>query len=328
MPLRPRKRLGQHFLHDPAVIAKLVSHIDPAADDCMVEIGGGRGALTRPLLEKVRRLHVIEVDTRLAEKLETTVERPERLTMHRDDALQFDFSSLVSEPGTLRVVGNLPYNISTPLLFHLLNHRAAIRDMHLMLQREVAERVAAAPGSKIYGRLTVMLAPWIQVRTCFHVGPGAFSPPPRVRSTVVQLVPRPRPLFDMARPQRSATLVARASPCAARPWQVCGRGLTRREMPLPGCRPLDAAGAVATRGVPSGWSGAWGRAPDRAGAERRGSMIPATRIVDRRAQACTGPGARGWRIWRYSGLREEFRALLEAIAFDPSVVGSGWPETW
>ena len=239
MPLRPRKRLGQHFLHDPAVIAKLVSHIDPAADDCMVEIGGGRGALTRPLLEKVRHLHVIEVDTRLAEKLETTVERPERLTMHRDDALQFDFSALASEPGTLRVVGNLPYNISTPLLFHLLNHRAAIRDMHLMLQREVAERVAAAPGSKIYGRLTVMLAPWIQVRTCFHVGPGAFSPPPRVRSTVLQLVPRPRPLFDMQDPQRFARLVARVFSMrrktmarSLRPW------LTRREIATAGVDPL------------------------------------------------------------------------------------------
>ena len=240
MPLRPRKRLGQHFLHDPAVIAKLVAAIDPAADDCMVEIGGGRGALTRPLLETVKRLHVIELDTRLAERLESAAEHPERLILHRDDALEFDFSSLAAGPGTLRVVGNLPYNISTPLLFHLLAHRAAIGDMHLMLQREVAERVAAAPGSKIYGRLTVMLAPWMEVRTCFHVGPGAFTPPPRVRSTVVRMVPRRTPLFDMQDPQRFAGLVARVFSMrrktlarSLRPW------LTRRQIAAAGVDPLE-----------------------------------------------------------------------------------------
>ena len=240
MPLRPRKRLGQHFLHDPAIIAKLIAAIDPASDDCMVEIGGGRGALTRPLLEAVKRLHVIELDTRLAEKLESTVARPERMVLHRDNALQFDFSSLAAKPETLRVVGNLPYNISTPLLFHLLNHRAAIKDMHLMLQREVAERVAATPGNKIYGRLTVMLAPWMQVQTCFHVGPGAFAPPPRVRSTVVRLVPRRAPLFPMEDPQRFAKLVARVFSMrrktmarSLRPW------LTRRQIAAAGVDPLE-----------------------------------------------------------------------------------------
>ena len=206
----PRKRLGQHFLHDPAVIGKLVSTIDPRPRDCMVEIGGGRGALTRPLLETLKRLHVIEVDTRLADRLESTMPNPERLILHRADALEFDFTALARRPGTLRVVGNLPYNISTPLLFHLLTHRAAIRDMHLMLQREVAERLAADPGNRIYGRLTVMLAPWIEVRTCFGVGPGAFAPPPKVRSTVVRLIPRPEPLFHMQDPKRYAALVARA----------------------------------------------------------------------------------------------------------------------
>ena len=240
MPLRPRKRLGQHFLHDPAVIGKLVATIDPAADDCMVEIGGGRGALTRPLLEAVKRLHVVELDTRLAEKLQSTVARPERLILHRADALQFDFSSLVAKQGTLRVVGNLPYNISTPLLFHLLNHRAAIKDMHLMLQREVAERVAAVPGNKIYGRLTVMLAPWMQVQTCFHVGPGAFAPPPKVRSTVLQMVPRRAPLFPMEDPQRFAKLVARVFSMrrktlarSLRPW------LTRRQIAGAGVDPME-----------------------------------------------------------------------------------------
>lgn len=239
MPLRPRKRLGQHFLHDPAVIAKLVATIAPGADDCMVEVGGGRGALTRPLLETVRRLHVVELDTRLAEKLQSTVTRPERLVLHRADALKFDFSALAAKPGTLRVVGNLPYNISTPLLFHLLDQRAAIRDMHLMLQREVAERIAAGPGSKVYGRLTVMLAPWMEVRTCFHVGPGAFAPPPRVRSTVVQMVPRTSPLFAMQDPDRFAKLVARVFSMrrktlarSLRPW------LKRQEIAEAGVDPL------------------------------------------------------------------------------------------
>ena len=238
MTLRPRKRLGQHFLHDPAVIARLVAAIAPATDDCMVEIGGGRGALTRPLLETVTRLHVIEVDPRLAEKLQTTAARPERLVLHRVDALQFDFSSLAAGPATLRVVGNLPYNISTPLLFHLLGHRAAIRDMHLMLQREVAERVAAAPGTKTYGRLTVMLAPWVEVQTYFHVGPGAFSPPPKVWSTAVRLIPRRAPLFDMRDPDRYASLVARAFSMrrktlarSLRPW------LTRQQIAAAGVDP-------------------------------------------------------------------------------------------
>ena len=227
-------------MHDPAVIAKLVAAIAPVANDRMVEIGGGRGALTRPLLEKLRRLHVVELDTRLAGKLESTAARPERLILHRADALQFDFSSLAAKPGTLRVVGNLPYNISTPLLFHLLEHRAAIRDMHLMLQREVAERVAAAPGSKAYGRLTVMLAPWLEVQTLFHVGPGAFAPPPRVRSTVVRLAPRGSPLFDMRDPDGYARLVARAFSMrrktlarSLRPW------LTRQAIAAAGVDPLE-----------------------------------------------------------------------------------------
>lgn len=239
MPLRPKKRLGQHFLHDPAVIARLVSTIAPAADDCMVEVGGGRGALTRPLLETVRRLHVVELDSRLADKLESSVARPGRLVLHRADALKFDFSALAAKPGTLRVVGNLPYNISTPLLFHLLVQRAAIRDMHLMLQREVAERIAAGPGNKVYGRLTVMLAPWMEVRTCFHVGPGAFAPPPRVRSTVVQMAPRASPLFAMQDPDRFAKLVARVFSMrrktlarSLRPW------LTRQEIAEAGVDPL------------------------------------------------------------------------------------------
>jgi len=158
MPLRPRKRLGQHFLHDPAVIDRLVRTISPRESDCMVEIGGGKGALTFPLLQQLRQLHVIELDDRLADHLARAAPMPQKLTIHRGDALKFDFSSLAPAPDSLRVVGNLPYNISTPLLFHLLEHRATIKDMHLMLQKEVAHRMAASPGGKDYGRLTVMLA--------------------------------------------------------------------------------------------------------------------------------------------------------------------------
>ena len=241
MPLRPRKRLGQHFLHDPAVIGKLVAAIAPDADDCMVEIGGGRGALTFPLLETVRTLHVVEIDRRLADDLASTAD-PRRLTLHRGDALAFDFSGLAARPGCLRVVGNLPYNVSTPLLFHLLRHRSAIRDMHLMLQREVAERLAAGPGGRDYGRLTVMLAPWMEVRTCFHIGPGAFSPPPKVRSTLVRLIPRRPPLFAMENPERFSALVARAFSMRRKTLARSLRGWLTREQIAgagidPGTRP-------------------------------------------------------------------------------------------
>jgi 16S rRNA (adenine1518-N6/adenine1519-N6)-dimethyltransferase len=210
MPLRPRKRLGQHFLHDPAVIGKILAAITPRTDDLMVEIGGGRGALTMPLLEHLEQLHVIELDDRLAGQLLESCPAPERLHLHRLDALKFDFSSLAHGPASLRVVGNLPYNISTPLIFHLLRHRATISDMHLMLQKEVATRMTAAPGSKDYGRLTVALALWVELETCFHVGPGAFNPPPKVWSTVVRLKPQSEPRFAVKDPESFSALVARA----------------------------------------------------------------------------------------------------------------------
>ena len=162
-----------------------------------------------PLLEIVAVLHVIELDDRMAEHLTKQVSDPERLIMHRGDALKIDFSSLARGPGSLRVVGNLPYNISTPLLFHLLDHRAAMKDLHLMLQKEVATRITASPGGKEYGRLTVMLAPWVDAETCFDIGPGAFSPPPKVRSTVVRLIPRRAPRFRLEDEARFAALVSR-----------------------------------------------------------------------------------------------------------------------
>lgn len=204
----PRKRLGQHFLHDPAVVRRLVDAIAPQSGDTIVEIGGGLGALTVPLLERVDTLHVVEVDTRVFPRLEQLGSDAHRLVLHEGDALKFDFAALAPQPRILRVTGNLPYNISTPLLFHLLRHRTSIRDMHLMLQKEVVTRMAAAPGSKDYGRLTVMLALWTDVEPCFDIGPGAFTPAPRVWSTFVRVVPRESQRFPVADENRFARLVA------------------------------------------------------------------------------------------------------------------------
>ena len=211
MDLRARKQLGQHFLHDPAVIAKIVGEIAPRRHDCIVEIGGGLGALTFPLLERVDELHVVEIDERLADELDRR--RPgggARLVVHRGDALQFDFATLSEGSRSLRVVGNLPYNISTPLLFHLLAQRDVIADMVVMVQKEVARRIVAAPGNKDYGRLTVMLAAYLDAEVCFDVGPGAFKPPPRVWSSVLRLEPRERVRFDVGDEARYAELVRRA----------------------------------------------------------------------------------------------------------------------
>ncbi len=206
--MRAKKRLGQHFLHDPGVIRRLVDVIRPLPGDTMVEIGGGPGALTIPLASKLERLHVVEVDRELAAALPSRVAHPERLVVHEADALAFDFGALAPGPRSLRVVGNLPYNISTPLLFHLATFAPAIKDLHVMLQREVVERITAAPGGKEYGRLTVMLSLFARSEVCFHVGPGAFTPPPKVWSTVVRLVPHAAPPFAVRDRARFASLVA------------------------------------------------------------------------------------------------------------------------
>ncbi|MEE8308392.1 MAG: 16S rRNA (adenine(1518)-N(6)/adenine(1519)-N(6))-dimethyltransferase RsmA [Gammaproteobacteria bacterium] len=193
----PRKRFGQHFLHDPAWIARIVRAINPAQDDLMVEIGPGQGALTAPLLEQLDTLHAVELDRDLAEQLRQRFPGGQ-LILHSADALGFDFEGLATPSRSLRIVGNLPYNISTPLLFRLLEQRQGIADMHFMLQREVVERMAAAPGSKRYGRLTVMLNLHASVEPLLDIGPGAFKPPPRVWSSVVRLVPRATPLAAVA----------------------------------------------------------------------------------------------------------------------------------
>ena len=206
---RARKRLGQHFLHDPIVVGKIVAAIDPKRGDRLVEIGGGRGALTAPLLERSDELHVIELDNDLADLLEERYGDSAALTVHRGDALKFDYSRFAADGAALRVVGNLPYNVSTPLLFRLLDFRSNILDMHLMLQKEVVDRMTAQPGGKDYGRLTVMLAAWTDIEACFDIGPGAFTPPPKVRSTFVRIRPLRTPSFTVRDESAFAELVAR-----------------------------------------------------------------------------------------------------------------------
>ncbi|MBM4212442.1 MAG: 16S rRNA (adenine(1518)-N(6)/adenine(1519)-N(6))-dimethyltransferase RsmA [Gammaproteobacteria bacterium] len=190
-----RKRFGQNFLHDPQVIAHIVEAINPQPDQALVEIGPGHGALTEPLLERCIALDAIEIDRDLAAELQQRL-ADRGLTLRTADALKFDFAALAASRGRrLRVIGNLPYNVSTPLLFHLLKARASIIDLHIMLQREVIERICAAPGSGDYGRLTVMLAPWVTAEHLFDVGPGAFRPVPQVWSAVARLSMQQTPAF-------------------------------------------------------------------------------------------------------------------------------------
>jgi 16S rRNA (adenine1518-N6/adenine1519-N6)-dimethyltransferase len=185
---RARKRFGQHFLRDPGAIGDFVHAVAPAPGDCLVEIGPGRGAITDPLSRLAGKLHAIEFDRDLVHTLRARYARTPSVTIHQADALDFDYASLGSD---LRIVGNLPYNISTPLLFRLIEYRQQIRDMHFMLQKEVVDRMAAMPGSKAYGRLTIMLGCHMGVVPLFDVPPSAFEPPPKVVSAVVRLAPLP-----------------------------------------------------------------------------------------------------------------------------------------
>ena len=182
----PRKRFGQHFLADTAIIAAIVDAIAPRSGDTMVEIGPGLGAITGPLAARVAKLIVIELDRDIVRRLQAGY--ADRIEIHSADVLAFDFARL---PDNLRVVGNLPYNISTPLLFYLAGFAPRIRDMHFMLQREVVERMAAAPSTPAYGRLSVMLQLDFEILDLFGVSPEAFDPPPKVESAVVRMLPRP-----------------------------------------------------------------------------------------------------------------------------------------
>jgi 16S rRNA (adenine1518-N6/adenine1519-N6)-dimethyltransferase len=195
MPVR--KRFGQHFLHDPGVIRRILEAIAPEPGQRLVEVGPGRGALTWDLLQRARGLDVIEIDRDLARALEHDPRAGPGLRIHVQDVLDMDFLALRGTGAPLRVVGNLPYNISTPLMFHLLGQHAAIADMYFMLQKEVVDRITAQPDTKEYGRLTIMVAAAAEAETLFDVGPGAFTPQPRVRSAIVKLRPSRAPRFDI-----------------------------------------------------------------------------------------------------------------------------------
>lgn len=185
----PKKNLGQHFLVDRDIIDKIVLALKPAPEDFIVEIGPGQGAITFPILKKHGSLTVIEFDRDLITPLMESAEGIGELTIIHKDVLKVDFTKLAADRPAIRLVGNLPYNISTPILFHVLEHAPAVRDMHFMLQKEVIDRMAAEPGSKVYGRLTVMLQARCEVTPLFMVPPHAFRPPPKVDSAVVRLVP-------------------------------------------------------------------------------------------------------------------------------------------
>jgi 16S rRNA (adenine1518-N6/adenine1519-N6)-dimethyltransferase len=199
---RARKRFGQHFLHDEGVIGRIIRAIDPKPGEPLIEIGPGLGALTFPLLERSKTLTVIELDRDVIPRLRAACKDPAALTIIEADALKVDFAALRPAGGPpLRLAGNLPYNISTPLIFHVLESAAAIRDMHFMLQKEVVRRICAEPDTEDYGRLTVSVAARAEVAELFTVGPGAFKPPPQVDSAIVRIVPRPAPfpIHDLKR---------------------------------------------------------------------------------------------------------------------------------
>jgi len=183
-----RKRFGQNFLVSPAIIQEIVDAIAPRAGETVVEIGPGLGALTEPLLARIDHLQVVEIDRDLIARLRQRWSA-ERLTVHEGDALAFDFSAL-KRAGPLKIVGNLPYNISSPLLFHLSESAPVVHDMHFMLQKEVVDRMVAEPGSSDFGRLSVMLQYHYHMECLFTVPPDAFEPPPKVMSAIVRLIPR------------------------------------------------------------------------------------------------------------------------------------------
>ena len=187
----PRKRFGQHFLVDRAAVEAIVAAIDPRPGDHLVEIGPGTAALTAPLLSRLGSMDAIEIDRDLAAGLRRRF--ADRLRVHQQDVLAFDFAALAGEGGRLRVVGNLPYNISSPLLLHLTRFTAQVADQHFMLQKEVVDRIVAEPGGDM-GRLTVVLQAWYEVETLLQVPPEAFDPPPQVDSSVIRMLPRPAPL--------------------------------------------------------------------------------------------------------------------------------------
>ncbi len=198
-----KKRFGQNFLHNDAIISKIVDAINPEPDENLVEIGPGLGALTEPVIDRAGKLSVIELDRDLAHRLRHHPFLAPHLTIYETDALKFDFAQLTSAGKPLRIFGNLPYNISTPLIFHLLSFHNVIADMHFMLQKEVVERMAATPNSKAYGRLSIMTQYQCQVIPVMEIGPEAFKPAPKVDSAIVRLIPHQQ----IAEPAQSVAML-------------------------------------------------------------------------------------------------------------------------
>jgi 16S rRNA (adenine1518-N6/adenine1519-N6)-dimethyltransferase len=209
-PHRARKRFGQNFLRDAGVIQHIVDVIQARADQHLVEIGPGQGAITEGLLASGCQLDIIELDRDLVPRLESQFAQQENLRIHQADALKFDYAQLASAGSKMRLVGNLPYNISTPLIFHLLQFAPLIHDMHFMLQLEVVNRLAASPGSKAWGKLGVMAQYHCQVDSLFEVPPSAFSPAPKVTSAIVRFQPRADLPTDPAQEARLRRVVSAA----------------------------------------------------------------------------------------------------------------------
>jgi 16S rRNA (adenine1518-N6/adenine1519-N6)-dimethyltransferase len=207
---RPRKRFGQHFLVDEHAIHRIVGAVNPQPGQHIVEIGPGLGVLTREILPLVERMQVVELDRDIIPRLAKSCGHLGELQIFSHDALRFDFCSLRESGEPLRIIGNLPYNISTPLLFHLLEQKACITDMVFMLQKEVVDRLAAQPGTGSYGKLSVMIQYHCKVTQLFNVPPTAFDPPPKVESAVVRLIPYQQPPVEVHKAENLELLVSRA----------------------------------------------------------------------------------------------------------------------
>ena len=228
---RPRKRFGQHFLHDQTIIDRILRALAPEPGEDIVEIGPGQGALTWPLLKICQRLTAIELDRDLVPLLQQKSVNLGDLNVINDDILEFRLESLAS-PGPFRLIGNLPYNISTPLMFHLLESIALIDDMHFMVQKEVALRIVAAPGDSLYGRLSVMLQYRCQCQYLFEVPPSSFTPPPKVDSAVIRLLPLDGPAEDVGDHAVFASIVQAAFGQRRKTISNSLKGLVPREVIL------------------------------------------------------------------------------------------------
>lgn len=223
---RARKRFGQHFLHDQNIIQRIITAINPRPDQIFVEIGPGKGALTVPLLSQLKNLHVIEIDRDLAQALTDKYKAREGVIIHCLDALHYDFNEIGQH---LHIVGNLPYNISTPLIFHLLQYQQIIDDMVFMLQEEVIDRMCATPGNKDYGRLSVMVQAHCQTEKLFTVSPGAFTPPPKVMSAIIKLKPNESFLSKISDVPGFAKVVKQAFSQRRKTLRNCLKGLLDEE---------------------------------------------------------------------------------------------------